>query len=157
MSARAQRSKSIGSTFSSIRVTVCPAGVRAASKGRQATGMLARLPKKRQGVLHAPVGDLEPGVDQDDVGHGPAPPGGQDRGRGRPPFVSLPEGADGTPQRMGAHPSDRGETDPHANDTEDSGPVCGPQRPPRGSRAESPRRCGAAKHVVPVISCFVEP
>jgi len=29
----------------SIRVTVWPAGVRAASKGRQATGMLDRLPK----------------------------------------------------------------------------------------------------------------
>src|ERR1700733_4929686 len=30
--------------FSSIRVTECPGGVKAASNGRQATGMLARLP-----------------------------------------------------------------------------------------------------------------
>ena len=44
MSARAQRSKSIGSTFSSIRVTVCSRGVSAASSGRQATGRLAGLP-----------------------------------------------------------------------------------------------------------------
>ena len=45
MSARAQRSKSIGSTFSSISVTVCGSGVSAASSGRHPTGMLARLPK----------------------------------------------------------------------------------------------------------------
>src|SRR5208283_6186464 len=44
MSARAQRSKSIGSTFSSIRVIVCSPGVSAASRGRAATGKLARLP-----------------------------------------------------------------------------------------------------------------
>jgi len=69
MSARAQRSKSTASTFSSIRVTVCSAGVNAASKGRQATGMLARLPMNGRGILHPPVGDLEPGVDQNDVGH----------------------------------------------------------------------------------------
>ena len=69
MSARAQRSKSIASTFSSIRVTVCSAGVKAASNGRQATGMAARLPMKRQGQLHAPVRDLEPRIDEDDVGH----------------------------------------------------------------------------------------
>ena len=42
---RRKRSKSIGSTFSSISVTRGSAGVRAASSGRQATGMLARLPR----------------------------------------------------------------------------------------------------------------
>ena len=45
MSARSQRSQSIGSTFSSISVTVCSAGVSAARSGRHATGRLARLPR----------------------------------------------------------------------------------------------------------------
>ena len=44
MSARAHRSQSIGSTFSSISVTVCSRGVSAASSGRHATGRLAGLP-----------------------------------------------------------------------------------------------------------------
>ncbi len=44
MSARAHRSKSISSIFSSTRVSECPFGVKAASSGRHATGMLARLP-----------------------------------------------------------------------------------------------------------------
>ena len=44
MSAQEQRSKSMASTFSSIRVMSCPAGVKAASNGRQATGVAARLP-----------------------------------------------------------------------------------------------------------------
>ncbi len=44
MSARRQRSQSIGSTFSSISVTVCSLGVSAASSGRHATGRFARLP-----------------------------------------------------------------------------------------------------------------
>ena len=48
---------------------MCSSGVSAASSGRQATGRLARLPRNGQGVLHAPVRDLEPRVDQHDVGH----------------------------------------------------------------------------------------
>ena len=44
ISARWQRSQSIGSTFSSISVTVCSPGVSAARSGRHATGRLARLP-----------------------------------------------------------------------------------------------------------------
>src|SRR6516164_1086975 len=45
MSARAQRSKSIGWTFSSTRVTVCSGGVSAASSGRLATGRIALTPR----------------------------------------------------------------------------------------------------------------
>src|SRR6201996_1660096 len=44
MSARANRSESIGSTFSSTMVTEWPAGVSAASSGRQAVGRLHFLP-----------------------------------------------------------------------------------------------------------------
>src|SRR5262245_38989919 len=46
MSARAQRSKSIASTFSSMSVMRWGAGVSAASNGKAATGMLALLPSK---------------------------------------------------------------------------------------------------------------
>src|SRR4051794_4365343 len=45
MSARPQRSKSIASTFSSIRVIVCSPGVNAARSVRLVTGRLARLPR----------------------------------------------------------------------------------------------------------------
>ena len=44
MSARATRSKSMASTFSSISVTWCGAGVKAASSGKLPTGMLALFP-----------------------------------------------------------------------------------------------------------------
>src|SRR6266446_10327810 len=44
MSALAQRPKSIGSTFSSMIVNWCPAGVSAANSGRAATGNAADLP-----------------------------------------------------------------------------------------------------------------
>ena len=46
ISARAQRSKSIGPTFSSMIVTLWPEGVSAAIKGSAAGGMLARRPIK---------------------------------------------------------------------------------------------------------------
>ena len=44
MSARARSSKSIGVTFSSTMRTRCGGGVSAASSGRLATGIAARLP-----------------------------------------------------------------------------------------------------------------
>ena len=67
MSARAQASKSIGSTFSSTSGR----GARAASARPAAAGRrpaCGALAEERQGVLQAPVRDLEPRVDQDDVG-----------------------------------------------------------------------------------------
>ena len=45
MSARAMSSKSIGVTFSSTMRTRCGGGVSAASRGRLATGIAARLPR----------------------------------------------------------------------------------------------------------------
>src|SRR5215813_10181144 len=45
-SAFAQRSKSMGSTFSSTSVMRCGSGVSAAISGKAATGILARLPSK---------------------------------------------------------------------------------------------------------------
>ena len=44
ISAAAQRAKSIGSTFSSMRVMRCSGGVSAASSGNAATGSAERLP-----------------------------------------------------------------------------------------------------------------
>ena len=69
MSARAQRSKSIGSTFSSIRVTVCSPGRQRRQQRQACDRQVGPLAHERQGVLHPPVGDLEPRIDQDDVGH----------------------------------------------------------------------------------------
>ena len=51
MSARAQRAKSIGSTFSSIKVTLCSAGVSAASRGSEAIGEAALA--RRKGIAYS--------------------------------------------------------------------------------------------------------
>ena len=72
MSARAHRSRSMSSMFSSSRVTECPGGVRAASRGRLASGMLARFPRNGSRMLQSPVRNLETRIDQDDLGHGSA-------------------------------------------------------------------------------------
>ena len=69
MSARASRSKSIASTFSSTSVMLCSAGVSAASSGRQAVGRLARLCSSGSACSKPQYEILEPRIDQHNFGH----------------------------------------------------------------------------------------
>jgi hypothetical protein len=69
ISARAQRSKSIGSTFSSMMVTVCSAGVSAAEQRQRRDRHVGALADEGQRMLETPEGNLELRIDQDDVGH----------------------------------------------------------------------------------------
>ena len=65
-----QRSKSIGSTFSSMSVTVMPGGRQRGEQRQAGDRQVGTLAQQRQRVLQAPVGHLEPRIDEDDVGHG---------------------------------------------------------------------------------------
>src|SRR5262249_25411019 len=70
MSACATRSKSIGSTFSSINVTRKAEGGECRQKGQARDGEIGTLANDLQGMLEAPVGNLKPRVDQDHVHRG---------------------------------------------------------------------------------------
>ena len=69
MSAPAQRAKSIGSTFSSIRVTRVLGRGQCRQQGQAGDRQVGRLPEKWQRVFQPPKRDLETRVDDDDVGH----------------------------------------------------------------------------------------